>query len=500
MAYKSDIRDSTISELLQKVEKMNYSKYLVQMTLNSIRGFNEETIKFDFPVTALIGPNGGGKSTILGAAACAYFSEEVRPNHLFKRSNPIDKSMENWKISYEFVDKEESRRDFVYKMINFRYGRWNRGKLLRRNVVFFPVARTRPATEVKKIAYCASDYFEYQKEQEKEFTKDIVNYAGKILGKDISHYSQIDLEVDGTNMLLKGQTKNGTCFSEFHFGAGEASVIKMIYKIENMPENSLILIEEIENGLHPVATRKIVEYFIDVADRKKSQIIFTTHSNDALMPLPTEAIWATIDNKLLQGKLDVKSLRAITGGIDASLAIFVEDMFAKMWIEAIIAENSDIKEDEIAIFEMAGDSRVITMNKQNNLNPVAKCKSICFIDGDSQQNDSADEKIYRLPGHNPESYILKDVFDITEQYNEYLLSKELSLLLQKRPEDCETILDIMDASISDIGDPHLIFDKIGNKIGYTHSFVVKNAFLRFWARHCTKEAEKIANTIKENMK
>jgi predicted ATPase len=94
MKYKSEIRDSEINELLEKVGKRNYGKYLISLTLNQIRGFKDKTITFDFPVTALIGPNGGGKSTVLGAVACAYRSEVI-PSHLFKKGGSIDVSMNN---------------------------------------------------------------------------------------------------------------------------------------------------------------------------------------------------------------------------------------------------------------------------------------------------------------------------------------------------------------------------------------------------------------------
>ena len=81
MEYQSEIRDSEINELFEKVENRNYKKYLLKLTLKPIRGFRNETIRFEFPVTALIGPNGGGKTTVLGAAACAYISE--KPGRVF---------------------------------------------------------------------------------------------------------------------------------------------------------------------------------------------------------------------------------------------------------------------------------------------------------------------------------------------------------------------------------------------------------------------------------
>ena len=103
----------------------------------------------------------------------------------------------------------------------------------------------------------------------------------------------------------------------------------MVSKIEEGSENSLILIEEIENGLHPLATQKMVEYLIDVAKRKKSQVIFTSHSEYALNVLPPNAIWACIDGRAYQGKLSIESLRALTGNVQKDKAIFVEDDFAR---------------------------------------------------------------------------------------------------------------------------------------------------------------------------
>jgi len=115
----------------------------------------------------------------------------------------------------------------------------------------------------------------------------------------------------------------------------------MVLTVESLPENALVLIEELENGLHPVATRKMVEYLVGASERKKLQVIFTTHSNDALAILPDQAIWAATNNAVFQGKLDVESLRAITGQIERQLAIFVEDAFAKGWIEAVLRSASD---------------------------------------------------------------------------------------------------------------------------------------------------------------
>lgn len=52
-----------------KVQDNKFNQYVKRITLKNVRGFDEEIVEFKTPVTALIGTNGGGKSTILGAVA-----------------------------------------------------------------------------------------------------------------------------------------------------------------------------------------------------------------------------------------------------------------------------------------------------------------------------------------------------------------------------------------------------------------------------------------------
>ena len=431
MEYQSEIRDSEINELLEKVERRNYGKYLLKLRLNPIRGFEDQVIKFDFPVTALIGPNGGGKTTVLGAAACAYISE--KPSRFFSKSGSLDNSMQNWKILYELIDRDINAKESIQRTAKFKSYKWYRDNMSR-TVSIFGVSRTVPATERNEMRKCASTVFKYDSSQVEKFNDLVVSAASKVLGKNLSGYSQIKIDDNGRVTLLQGLTDNNISFSEFHFGAGESSVIRMIMKIESLDENSLVLIEEIENGLHPIATQRMVEYLIDFSKRKKSQVIFTTHSNDALLPLPHKAIWAAINNTLFQGKLNVKSLRTITGQIEASLAIFVEDEFAKMWIETIVSDDSSIIENSLEIHAMAGDGTAVAINKYHNDDPSVKFKSICIIDGDSKQQDSEADKVFRLPGESPEKYIYGKVVELISNPNETKIG-ELSLLLQKRYED-----------------------------------------------------------------
>jgi AAA domain, putative AbiEii toxin, Type IV TA system len=177
-----------------------------------------------------------------------------------------------------------------------------------------------------------------------------------------------------------------------------------------LPDQSLILIEEIENGLHPVATRRMVEYLIDVAKRKSCQAIFTTHSNEALDPLPPKAIWAAYNSEVLQGKLDIGALRTITGQIDAKLAIFVEDQFAAQ-VVTVALRTYGAELQAIKVHGMGGVAPAIQVNTQHNLDPTAAFPSVCLVDGDSRSRVRPEDRVYALPGERaPEAHIFDRVW------------------------------------------------------------------------------------------
>lgn len=487
---KSEIRESTLKRLFDRVDRGGYDKYLRKMNLHLVRGFRNQPITFDFPVTALVGPNGGGKTTLLGAAGCAY--QRIQPRQFFAKSGKLDDSMQDWSIEHEAIDRSVNSRDTIKRTARFRQLRWVRDAL-DRSVVAFGVARTVPANERTELRRCASNQFSFAADKRQQLSATVARAVSRILGKDVSQYSHIQLDNRGRVSLLTGQGEDGTNYSEFHFGAGESSIIRMIMAIELLDDCSLVLIEEIENGLHPVATRRMVEYLIDVAVRKSIQSIFTTHSNDAIAPLPSKAIWASVNHKSFQGKLDIHSLRAIRGDIDSQLVIFVEDVFAASMVEqAVRSTNSDLL-DLIEIHPMQGDGLASRMTRFHNENPAIAHPAICFLDGDSKQQE-IEGSVYRLPGEMPERYIFDSVND-----NIDVLCGVLTVrLLQPFERQASVKTTVREVSYTN-HDPHLLFSQIGEKLGFLSEETVRGAFLSIWAEQHQADAIAILHTITEHL-
>ena len=221
----------------------------------------------------------------------------------------------------------------------------------------------------------------------------------------------------------------------------------------------------------------MVEYLIDVASRKSVQAIFTTHSDYALSPLPNEAIWASISGKLRQGKLSVEALRAVSGRVDKKLAIFVEDEFAKTWVDAILREKLGATYDQVEVHAVHGDGNAVKTHIGHLNNPAIKFKSLCVIDGDSKQEENPKMGIYRLPGRQPELTVFESVKNN--------IDKNIAILTvscQRAPEAQASVKNSIEEIAKTNRDPHVIFNQVGMKIGFVAEAIVRGAFMALWIR------------------
>jgi hypothetical protein len=219
---RSEIRDSTIRELLEKVKKNDYGMYLRRIKLDKVRAFDQQIVDFDFPVTALIGTNGGGKSTILGAAAIAHKS--IKPALFFPKSSLGDQSMSEWSIGYDIIDKTRNITQSIQRKARFKSSKWARDDLIDRHVLYFGIARTVPAGERKELKKVASAKYKFVGKQGNLSPK-VIEEAARILGKNVSKFQEATLP-SNKSFYVGGDGK--ITYSEFHFGAGESSVLRMV--------------------------------------------------------------------------------------------------------------------------------------------------------------------------------------------------------------------------------------------------------------------------------
>ncbi|HCH5323594.1 AAA family ATPase [Vibrio parahaemolyticus] len=84
----------------------------------------------------------------------------------------------------------------------------------------------------------------------------------------------------GSQAYLLPYTRGGQryFYSEKNFSLGELCILRLACKLDNIENNSLVLIDEIEMALHPQAQVRLLEKVTEIARNKRLTIIFSTHS------------------------------------------------------------------------------------------------------------------------------------------------------------------------------------------------------------------------------
>jgi hypothetical protein len=187
-------------------------------------------------------------------------------------------------------------------------------------------------------------------------------------------------------------------------------------------------------------------------------------------------------------------LRAITGQIEAQLVIFVEDTFARIWLEAIIRQFGGLAIDHVQVHAMQGDGTAVAISLHHNRDPSNKVPSVCFIDGDSEQKTSDENHIYRLPGQSPEAYVFDEVMASWGEFG-----GKLAVALLQRFENSEHVKGLCETVRLTNLDTHLLFAQVGERLGLLPEATVAAAFANIWAQAHPDKVETILGPIQTKL-
>ena len=98
-------------------------------------------------------------------------------------------------------------------------------------------------------------------------------------------YSEVvDLSSGSKNLLFAAQ-EGGATYSELHMAAGERAILRLSKEITQL-NGALVLIDEVEAGLHPWVQQLLMLHLQQLALRNDLQIIVTSHSPVVLDSVP----------------------------------------------------------------------------------------------------------------------------------------------------------------------------------------------------------------------
>ncbi|WP_373242256.1 ATP-dependent nuclease [Lacrimispora indolis] len=403
----------------------------IRLEYGQIRGLHPCQINFTYPISAIAGENGSGKSTLLALSCCAYHNTNIgyvpidhnKSYYTFSDffvQTTDEMKVEGISIWYEFLTKWKGGREGSgwQHRTKKRGGKWTKyDTRVHRNVVFLGIQRIVPPGERKTER---SYYGKFKSSTINQNTKNrILDIASKVLGKK---YTTLDLRTVDRRRLFVVDRKEKH-YSGFNMGAGENAVFSLLIELFSAGKNTLLVIDEIELGLHESAQKRLIQELKKLCLELHCQIICSTHSCTILDCLPPEGrfylesvdgmtnIFSNISSEYATGKL--------SAGEKKELSVYTEDEVGCSILQGFLP-NPILR--RIKILPIGSDQAVL--KQLAAAYRVGNHACIAFCDGDKRQNyEKATSQVKRhLEGR------------INDNFNEWIQKRLNYLPGDTRPE------------------------------------------------------------------
>lgn len=273
-----------------RAQQVGRKDALRNVRIRGLRGIRQLEVPLAFPVSVLAGPNACGKSTVLFSMACAYRPPGAGPKDLVPSTLFPDFKTRQINLPHDVAGEVEIGFDYLIggrsKQMRWRRKKtWNRsgiegGKSPERPVYLRTLANLSNPSEVRSLLQLGRHQL-----QSAEVDAADITLAHRILPWKYAGLTRLRR---GTKELLFVERREGGGYSEFHMSSGERSVLRLSLELARL-HNALVLIDEVEAGLHPFTQQILMLELQRLALRNQLQIVVATHSSVILESVPVEA-------------------------------------------------------------------------------------------------------------------------------------------------------------------------------------------------------------------
>jgi len=396
MLYNESQIDREITKLFNNNKNVN-TLLKISVINGKIRGISPVEIEFKYPITAIVGENGSGKSTILALVSCAFHNNtkfcpqnRVRMNTKkprfyytygdFFTFSKDEIGISGVEIRSDYLSRDGIKQDTRKKK---RSGKWNDyNRRPKRAVSYLGINRILPPSESSPHRHYCRNFTSANLNMDQ--LQQLRESMSSVLGRN---YSDIELMKYKSYHLFEAKRNNLT-YTGFNMGAGENAVLGLILEILSAGEGALIVVDEIELGLHTQAQIRLIEELKKLCQKYKCQIICSTHSKEILQQLPPSArVFLKRsddhDTEIIPNISAEYAFGKLSGENSHEVNVFVEDEFGKSFLEGLLSmdirnriEITPIGSDQVVLRHMADHYR------------EGKDAFISFLDGDKRSEKS----------------------------------------------------------------------------------------------------------------
>ena len=387
----------------------------IRLVTGELRGLTPLNLPINFPIVAVAGKNGAGKSTVLALACCAYHNRKdgyrlpkrKTPYYTFSDffiQHPEELSPQGIEVRYDIAHDKWKKSETVpdgigigwQRRIKKKGGKWNDyGDRVKRNVAFLGIDRIVPHAERSQ----SRSYSKAFKDAVQKGWEDKVKEAvGSILGKTYDSFRYLEYSKYSLPIVKVGNT----AYSGFNMGAGENALFEIFSILHDCGKGTLLVIDEIELGLHAEAQRRFVDKLKQTCLDLHAQVICTTHSKEIFERLPNDARYfiETVNGKtkILDSVSSEFAFSKLGGVAGQELHVLVEDDVAKALVTAALPAQ---QRSRITITEI-GSANCLARQLAATYLRDDKYPILAVFDGDQRKKEGANIYHAKKMAENPE--------------------------------------------------------------------------------------------------
>ncbi|MCI6921641.1 MAG: ATP-binding protein [Lachnospiraceae bacterium] len=394
---------------------------VLKMTIHKIKSIQHAVLEFPVEngIHAIIGNNGTGKSTIIytmaqlmNSKSLISFGVDVRDGDSYvefdykginNRWEILEDKKEKGKV-YMPIPENQIRINGMYEgslFFGFRFKNYDKvNELLSKSLITDNILTDADDYIIEQLGYVLHGDKTYYKTS--KIVRIINRQTVKKMGLSETPYFMI--------------TENGNLVSQYSMSSGESLMLSLLHFIYNsiirrsldIKQPALMLIDEIEVALHPIAVSRLLDLLSELAlERSNLTVYVTSHSPEVIRKIRPRNLYK-IEPEICEGICTLNvvnpcyasyAIRDVFRHDGYDWLVLVEDELAKIVVENVIGQLKLSDSKLIHVTPAGGWNNVLALQYdlfKHNVLGVGK-NIISILDGDIKEECNSHTLYKQMP-------------------------------------------------------------------------------------------------------